>query len=130
MINPSLVVLLGNFNAKSSACCDKDKATYIGSKIDTITLQYKPHQLINEPTHILECSSSCIDLIFTFQPNLFKELGSYDSLHGNYHHQLVNSILKFIISLYTNEECDITEKQKLIKLEKQSINLTGKNPLY
>ena len=28
------------------------------------------YQLINEPTHLLEKSTSCIDLIFTAQPNL------------------------------------------------------------
>ena len=45
--------------------------------------------MINEPTHILESSSSCIDLIFTSQPNLITESGVHPSLHPNSHHQII-----------------------------------------
>ena len=37
--------------------------------------------MINQPTHILESSSSYIDLIFTSQRNLI--------LHPNSHHQII-----------------------------------------
>ena len=42
-----------------------------------------------ETTHILENSSSCIDLIFTLQPNLSVESGTQPSLHPNCHHQII-----------------------------------------
>ena len=42
-------------------------------------------QLINEPTHILRASSSCIDLIFVSQPNV-DEMESGVHL---YHHQRI-----------------------------------------
>ena len=45
--------------------------------------------MINEPTHILESSSSCIDLIFTAQPNLITEPGVHLTLHPNFHHQII-----------------------------------------
>ena len=45
--------------------------------------------MINEPTHILESFSSCIDLIFTSQPNLITESGVHPSLHPNSHHQII-----------------------------------------
>lgn len=45
-----------------------------GSTIDGIAPQYGLEQFINEPTHSLKESSSCIDLIFTSQPNLVVEL--------------------------------------------------------
>ena len=32
--------------------------------------QYDPTQIIHEPTHLIDCSSSCIDLIFISQNNL------------------------------------------------------------
>ena len=53
---------------------------------------------INEPHHLRDSSSSCIDLIFTSQPNLFMESGVQPSLHPNYHHQLV--FAKFDSSIY------------------------------
>ena len=46
------------------------------------------HQVIEEPTHILD-TSSCIDLIFTSQPNLIIESGVHSSLHSNCHHQII-----------------------------------------
>ena len=41
---------------------------------------------VNEPTHILPSSSSCIDLIFTDQPSLVVNSGTHPSLHANCHH--------------------------------------------
>ena len=43
---------------------------------------------VNEPTHILPSSSSCIDLIFTDQPSLVVSSGVHPSLHANCHHQI------------------------------------------
>ena len=45
-------------------------------------------QLIDEPTHICKNSSSCIDLIFTNQPNLIVNRGTHPSLHENCQHQI------------------------------------------
>ena len=39
--------------------------------------------------HILENSSSCIDLAFTSQPNLIVDSGTHPSLHPNCHHQII-----------------------------------------
>ena len=52
--NPFLVVLLGNFNAKSSNWCKNDIE---GKAIENISSQFGLHQIINEPTHILESFS-------------------------------------------------------------------------
>ena len=45
--------------------------------------------MINEPTHILESSSSCVNLKFTSQPNLITESGVHPSSHPNSHHQII-----------------------------------------
>ena len=63
--------------------------TYEGSKIDAITTLSGLKQLIQEPTHILTDSSSCIDLIFTSQPHLVMESGVHSSLHQNCQHQII-----------------------------------------
>ena len=87
--NPYLLVVLGDFNAKLRQWYDEDSSTSEGVLIENITSQFGLHQIINEPTHILENSSSCIDLIFTSQPNLSVESGTQSSLHPNCHHQII-----------------------------------------
>ena len=60
-------------------------------------------QIINEPTHVLNNTSSCIDLIFTSQSNLVMYSGVDPSLHPNCHHINViqNLILKYIALLHS-----------------------------
>ena len=50
-------------------------------------------QVITEPTHISENSDSCIDLIFTNQPNIVMDSGVHLSLHEICHHQIIYSKL-------------------------------------
>ena len=92
--NPFLTVVLGDFNTKSNNCCKAD----VTSKIDTIASSYDLNQLIQELTHILNSSTSCIDLIFTSQPNLVMESGIHSSLHSNCHHQI--AFAKFNFSIF------------------------------
>ena len=63
--NPFLMTTIGDFNAKSKNWYSPDKTSFEGKTIESITSQFWLYQLINEPTHLLENSSSCIDLIFT-----------------------------------------------------------------
>ena len=58
---------------------------------------YGFEQLISDPIHILPASSSCIDLIFTDQPNLVVDSGVHPSLHTNYHDQITDCILNLRI---------------------------------
>ena len=77
--NPFLVVAIGDFNAKSKCWYINDSTTSQGNVLENITSQFGLQQIIKEPTHILDNSSSCIDLIFTSQPNLITESGVYPS---------------------------------------------------
>ena len=79
--NPFLVVTIGDFNAWSSRWCINGKSNYEGTKIDCLATEHDLKQVINEPTHLLENSSSCIDLKFTSQPNLVKDAGIHSSFH-------------------------------------------------
>ena len=58
------MVALGDFNAKSSNWNNEDNTSNKGRKIDAVTSQNSLHQEINEPTNILNNSSSSIDLVF------------------------------------------------------------------
>ena len=78
-----------DFNAKSSS--------FEGEAIENLTTQFGLHQVIKEPTHILDTSSLCIDLIFTPQPNLIIESGVHSSLRSNCHHHII--FAKFILKI-------------------------------
>ena len=52
--NPFLLVVLGNFSATLNQWHDKDSNTSEGITVESIALQFGLHQIINEPTHILE----------------------------------------------------------------------------
>ena len=96
-ITPFLSTAVGDFNTKSNNWSEGDRSTIEGSKIDFLTSQFGLSQIIKEPTHILENSSSCIDLILTTQPNMVLESGVHHSLHHNCHHQII--FAKFFIIL-------------------------------
>ena len=54
--------------------------------------------MINEPTHIMQNSSTCIDLLFTSQTNSVIEFGVHSSLYPNCHHQ--KSFAKFELKFF------------------------------
>ena len=87
--NPSMIVVLGDFNAQTKGWYPLGKTTYEGTKFDGITFRLGLEQLIHEPTHIIEERSSCIDLFFAFQPKLVVKSGVQFSLHQNCHHQIL-----------------------------------------
>ena len=87
--SPYLIVALGDFDVKSSIWYKYDKATHEGFEIDDLTSEFGLQQLIKESTHILTDSFSCIDLLFTFQPDLVMESGIHSSLHQNCHHKII-----------------------------------------
>ena len=61
--NPFLMVALEDFNGKSCNQYKKDITSDKGRKIEAVTSQNGLHQEINEPSHLLNNFSSCIDLV-------------------------------------------------------------------
>ena len=59
--NPYLLVAIANFNAKLRGWYSQDTNTFEGISVENVASQYGLYQIIKEPTHILENSSSCID---------------------------------------------------------------------
>ena len=87
--DPFLIALIRDLNAKSKNWYSHDKTSHEGNEIENVTAQFGLQQIIKEPTHISNTSSSCIDLILTSQPNLITDSGVDSSLHSNCHHQIV-----------------------------------------
>ena len=82
-------IILGDLNEKSPEWWSEDIATFHSMQIDSLTTKHVFKQLISDPTHILPQSSSCIDLIFSDQPNYVIGYGTHPSLHPNCHHQII-----------------------------------------
>ena len=64
------MLLVGDFNARSRNWSNHDITTTEGARLNSLLTSFSMKQLITEPAHILENTSSCIDLIFTNQPNI------------------------------------------------------------
>ena len=107
--NPHFMLLLGDFNAKSKAWFIDNQSSREGTQLESLTSVYGMKQLIAEPTHVLENSSSCIDLIFTDQSNLIMDAGVHPSLHSKCHHQVIYAKLNLKMQYpppYTREIWD------------------------
>ena len=87
--DPVFTILLGEFNARSKSWQIHNITNNEGTQTESISSLYGFSPLISEPTHILQSSWSCIDLIFTDQPNLVINSGTKPSLHGNCYHQII-----------------------------------------
>ena len=62
--HPTCSILTVDFNTKSSKWCNSDKNNRAGTERDNITTSAGYSQLINEPTHFLNRTSSCTDIFF------------------------------------------------------------------
>ena len=63
-------IITGDLNARCSKWCNKDITNPVGRETDTLTSSAGYKQIIKKPTHILNNSSSCIDLVFRNNLNL------------------------------------------------------------
>ena len=97
-LHPTCSIVLGDFNAKCSKWCASDKNNTAGIELDNITTSGY-NQMIGKPTHYINESSSCIDLIFSSNVNLTKNCGVERSLHKTCHHNIIYGTLKFNIPL-------------------------------
>ena len=75
--NPIFLLVTGDFKVRSSSWWKDDCVTRQGNKIESLTCYYGLSQLISDPIHILQNSSSCIDLIFMNQPNFIIDSGMH-----------------------------------------------------
>ena len=89
--DPAFTILLGDFKGSCKSWWVDDITNNEGTQTESISSLYGISQLISESTHILQSSSSWVDLIFTDQLNLVINSGIKQSLHENCHHQITYS---------------------------------------
>lgn len=68
--NPFMTSVLGNFYVKSNSWGKNGTTSLEGFTIAAVTSKCELYKLIQEPNHILESPSSCIDIIFCLKKNL------------------------------------------------------------
>ena len=85
------VLVTGDVIARNSSWWKNDCVTREGTEIVSRTCSYGMSQLIFYSTHVLQISSSCIDLVSTNQQNFVINSGVHSSLHPNCHHQIAFS---------------------------------------
>ena len=64
-LKPSVSVILGDFNTRSTSWWSNDIDSLEGTKLFSLSTLNGFHQIISEPTHIQRNSSCYINLIFT-----------------------------------------------------------------
>ena len=94
--NPFAVFFAGDFNGHSQLWWSDGDTSAEGTSIEQLTSQMGLNQLLNEPTNFEPNKNpSCIDLIFTDQPNCVIEIGTRPSLDNFCHHQIMYCRMNF-----------------------------------
>ena len=87
--HPTCSILEGDFNTKSSKWCNRDKSNRAGIELDNTTTSAGYSQLINEPTHFVNKTSSCIDPIFSSDLNITTNCEIVNTIHEKCHHDII-----------------------------------------
>ena len=96
--NPYAIFFTGDFNGHSQLWWPDGDTTPEGSSIEELTSFLGLTQIIDEPTNFEpNKKASCIDLIFTDQPNLVTSSGTRSSLDSMCHHQITHCVFNYNI---------------------------------
>ena len=79
-LNPASSIVNGDFNARTSKWWSSDKETFEGRAIHSLTTSAGYTQLIDQPIHVINNSSSCINLVFATNPDIICSSGAKLSL--------------------------------------------------
>ena len=107
--NPHFMLLLEDFNAKSKTQFINVQSSGEGTQLEFLTSLCGMKQLIAEPTHVLENSSSCIDLLFMNKPNLIKDSAVHPTPHSKCHRRVIYNKLHLQIEYPPPHICEIQD---------------------
>ena len=91
--NPLCALHLGDLNSRSSEFWTGDTDNDAGNLLVSVLNDTGLHQLIDEPTHLMGDSKSCLDLVITDQPNFINECSMLPPLHRTCHHSMNHIVL-------------------------------------
>lgn len=129
--SPTISLFLGDYNARNSQWYPNDITNTAGRELGNLISMYGIAQIINEPTHILSGSTSCIDLVFTSSKNLITDFGVLPSLFSRCHHQIVFAKLNFKVfypPVYERRIWDFSKADN-VSIQKAISNITWEESL-
>jgi len=129
--SPTFSIFIGDFNARNSEWWAGDVTNTHGRDISDLATQHGLNQVIDEPTHVLPNSLSCIDLIFISGNNFMTSSGVLPSLYPSCHHQLVFAKFNFKIPsppAYQRRIWDFSRANN--QAVKQAINLVDWDEIF
>ena len=95
--HPACSIVIGDFNGKCSKWCTSDKDNTAGLELDSIITTAGYSQMINKPTHFINESSPCINVIFSSNTSFIKNCESELSIYEKCRHDIVYGTLNFAI---------------------------------
>ena len=94
-LHPTCSIVLGDLNVKCSKWCAFDRNNSVSIELDNIITTTDYNQTVDKPTHYINKSSSCIDLICSSNVNLTKNCEVEQSLYERCHHNIIYGTLNF-----------------------------------
>ena len=86
---PLCSIVTGDFNASCSRWWKNDITNLQGQELDSLTLSAGYNQIIDKPTHVINTSMSCIDLIFCTNQSVILNHGVDVSIFDKCHHNII-----------------------------------------
>ena len=86
---PLSSIVTGDFNARCSRWWKNDMTNLQGQELDSLTLSAGYNQIIDKPTHVINTSMSCIDLIFCTNQSVISSHGVDVSIFDKCHHNII-----------------------------------------
>ena len=86
---PLCSIVTGDFNARCSRWWKNDMTNLQGQELDSLTLSAGYNQIIDKPTHVINTSMSCIDLIFCTNQSVISNHGVDVSIFDKCHHNII-----------------------------------------
>ena len=109
---PLCSVITGDFNARCSRWWKNDINNPAGQEIESLRSSAGYKQIIDKPTHVINNSMSCIDLIFCTNQNVISNYGINVSLFNKCHHNIIHGKIDIRVPLrpvYVREVWDYSK---------------------
>ena len=125
---PLCSVITGDFNARCSRWWNNDINNPAGQEIESLTSSAGCKQIIDKPTHVINNSMSCIDLIFCTNQNVSSNYGVHVSLFNKCNHNIIHGKIDIRVPIppvYVREVWDYS-KANVENIKKAVANLNWK----
>ena len=96
---PLCLIVTGDFNARCSRWWKNDITNLQGQELDPLTLSAGYNQIIDSPTHVINISMSCIDLIFCTNQSVISNHGADVSIFDKCHHNIIHGKTNICVPL-------------------------------